>query len=445
MDDVLCAVTPRDSLVRRLARHLDGCRRQGTVAAVVILDVHRFRDVNACFGYQAADRLLGALCARLKTALRDEDELVRINGDEFAVILPRLVNEDHVNLAANKILKTLASPFVADRRPVQLKATLGIALYPLHAAECEGLLLRADWALRHARANGLDYMVFNEQCRLSRQGPLLMESELKRALDDNELVLHFQPKIDLSTGHVCGAESLARWLHPDKGLVFPDTFIPVAEQTGLIVPLTLWSLNAALMQCAACRRKWDWLSVAVNLSPRVLHDPDVVDLVARALRIWGTDPGHLTLEITEGAMMLDPARSLETLRRIHDLGVVLSIDDFGTGYSSLAYLKKLPVRELKIDKSFVLNMAEDEDDAKIVRSIIDLAHNFDLAVIAEGVENQATLERLTAMGCDYAQGFHVARPMDADDVGRWMFESRFGPQDADPLDSCGGSGAGNDR
>ncbi len=436
MHDPLTGLHRRDAFFEELECHLGSRRGTDKRVGLITVNIQRFRDINTAFGYRTADSLLEAFAHRIHGMLRPVDIFARISGDEFALLLPDIASEGHATLAAQKVIDLLSSPFSVDGHTLQLCVTMGIALFPLHGSESEQLLQSADAALSWAKRSNRSLAVFTEECRTLPGGPLLLENDLRHAIENDELEVHFQPKIQLSDGLACGAETLARWSHPSRGFVPPDTFIPIAERTGLIAPLTFWSLNAALMQCSACRRKWDWLSVAVNLSPCVLHDPDVVELVTRAMRIWGTDPGHLTLEITEGAMMADPVRSMETLQQLHDLGVVISIDDFGTGYSSLAYLKKLPVRELKIDKSFVRNMADDEDDAKIVQSIIDLAHNFELQVIAEGVENQATLERLTDMGCDYAQGFYIAKPMPADVIARWMFESRFGPGAAEAMAPC---------
>ncbi|MGA7802405.1 MAG: bifunctional diguanylate cyclase/phosphodiesterase [Gammaproteobacteria bacterium] len=427
MHDPLTGLHRRESFFVELERHVSRCNGAEKRVGLITVDIQRFRDINSAFGYRTADSLLEAFAQRIHAMLRPADVFGRVSGDEFALLLPGIASEGHATLAAHKVIEALSSPFCVDGHTLQLRVTMGIALYPHHGTDPEQLLQSADAALSWAKRSNLPLVVFSEECRSAPGGPLLLENDLRSAIENDELEVYFQPKVQLSDGLACGAEALARWSHPTRGFVPPDTFIPIAERTGLIAPLTFWSLNAALMQCSNCRKKWDRLSVAVNLSPCVLHDPDVVELVTRAMRIWGTDPGLLTLEITEGAMMADPARSLQTLQQLHDLGVVISIDDFGTGYSSLAYLKKLPVRELKIDKSFVRNMADDKDDAKIVRSIIDLAHNFELQVIAEGVENQATLERLRDMGCDYAQGFYIAEPMPPDSVTRWMFESRFSP------------------
>jgi EAL domain-containing protein (putative c-di-GMP-specific phosphodiesterase class I) len=245
---------------------------------------------------------------------------------------------------------------------------------------------------------------------------------------NDEFILYYQPKIDLASRQVCGAEALSRWNCPGRGFVLPDVFIPVAEQTNLMLPFTLWTLNLAARQFAGFHRLCGQFSVALNLSATILYDADVVDLISRTIKIWGIRPEQLILEVTESAMMVDPKSSLETLNRFHDFGIKLAIDDFGTGYSSLAYVKKLPVDELKIDKSFVMNMDKDKGDAMIVRTVIDMAHNFEIAVTAEGVESQPILEQLIDLGCEYAQGFHMARPMPQMELDKWLQESPWAKQ-----------------
>jgi len=253
-----------------------------------------------------------------------------------------------------------------------------------------------------------------------------MESEIERAIINNEFQLYLQPKIDLGTGKVCGAEALTRWHNEKRGWAFLDQFIPIIEQTDLVMPFTEWGLNAAFRQCALCRKNWDCLSIAVNLSAQTLRHPEIVDMIARTIDIWGVDPRQVVLEVTESAMIQDPEQGLQILRHLDALGVRISIDDFGTGYSSLAYLKSLPVQELKIDKSFVMNLSKSPDNEKIVRTIIDLGHNFDLKIVAEGVEDRETYRRLVELGCDQAQGYHMARSMPVEDMKTWMSESPWG-------------------
>jgi EAL domain-containing protein (putative c-di-GMP-specific phosphodiesterase class I) len=284
----------------------------------------------------------------------------------------------------------------------------------------EELLRRASIAIVEARKINRDTVLFSDVLRSSGQNWLGLRKDLHMAIERDELQLYYQPKVRLDTGQVCGAEALMRWHSPARGWVPPDEFIPIAEKSDLIEPLSFWSINAALRQCSICRQHYDCLSVAVNLSAVILHHPYLVDILMRAMNIWGTQPGRLILEVTESAMMRDPAASMRTLQTLHDAGITISIDDFGTGYSSLAYLKRLPIDELKIDKSFVLNMHNDAGDEKIVRAIVDLSHNLGVKVVAEGIETQEAYDKLTAMGCDYGQGFLIAKPMSADKIMEWM-------------------------
>ena len=288
------------------------------------------------------------------------------------------------------------------------------------------LLRGADTALNEARRSRSNYRLYDTLLRDQGQYKSDLRCELQAALDNNALMLYYQPQIDLRQGMLGGCEALARWNHGSRGWIAPDSFIPVAESSELIDSLTYWSLNVALREwfkrCAECSLS---APISLNLSARLLHSPEVVDLVARALNIWGAPAGSLVMEVTESAMMADPNIALRTLTALHEMGVTISIDDFGTGYSSLAYLKKLPVGELKIDKSFVMHMSENAMDRKIVQSVIDLAHNLELQVVAEGVENEASLDMLESMGCDFAQGYFIAKPMLLTDLSGWLEGSRW--------------------
>ncbi len=387
--------------------------------AVLVLNLHRFREINETFGFDTGDRLLRAIGERIRQAIRTSDFIARIGDDEYGILLPCLQSGDHALLAANKILQTLQQPMCIQEHRFRMRANIGIALFPDHGEQPQQVLSHAEQALVEARRAHVPYQLYERPTQRTETS-LLIEHQLEQALQSGDLVVHLQPKVDLHTGLVCGAEALSRISHQTRGLIPPDSFVPVAEDSGLITPFSLWVLNAALRHCSESGMATQNQSVAVNLSTCILHDPDVVDLVERALNIWGVEPERLILEITETAMMLHPERSLDTLQGLRELGVQLSIDDFGTGYSSLAYLQRLPVNELKIDKSFVCNLTENPGDARIVRSIIDLAHTFDLQVVAEGVENQAILDQLTTMGCDMAQGYHIAKPMGVDDLERWL-------------------------
>ena len=363
-----------------------------------------------------------AMWMRLRNVLRDSDTVVRMNGGEMAVLLPSVNGPEDVVLVANKILSKLEEPLCIQGLQMQVRPRLGIALFPEHSTNANILMQRADLALTVAKQKRNPYVLYSsEQTRVSR-APLRM-SELRQAIVADQLFLLYQPKVNLKDGSVTGVEVLTRWQHPDLGLISPDDFIPVAERTGLIIPLTLWVLQQGLLQCRAWNNMGLDLSVAVNLSMWNLEAPELPDQIQGLLKNTGVPPERLELEITESAIMGDPQRAMRTLTLIRDLGVSFAIDDFGTGYSSLAYLKKLPISSVKIDKSFVLNMEYDRDNAVIVRSITDLGHNLGLKVVAEGVETFESREMLKAFDCDEAQGYYYSRPIPAYALTKLLTES----------------------
>lgn len=420
-------IAGRNKFLSLLNDEFEKCRREQRSLGLLLVDLQRFSAINTAFGYGAGDQLLSNFASRLAHIGRHTDTVGRLGNDEFALMMPGIINGAHASLAANKLLDSLEEPFVIDGRPYKVSISMGIAVYPEHAATPGSLVRNAEFALAQSRTSNIPYQLYNSAEPSEDTSSIVVESELCDAIKHGELSMHFQPKINLLTGVMCGAEALARWRHPERGMIRPDFFIPIAERTHHIGPLTMWSLNTTLRECSEWLGKGRDLSVAVNLSANVLNEPDVVALVEHALRFWGVEPQHLIMEVTESAMMQNPTHCLETLRMLSDIGVVLSIDDFGTGYSSLAYLKRLPVQELKIDKSFVMNMAMNSNDSMIVKSIIDLAHNFGLKVTAEGVEDHATMELLTGLGCDQAQGYYIAHPMPRDDLELWLEKSDFRP------------------
>lgn len=325
---------------------------------------------------------------------------------------------------ASKVLRALEQPFMIERLPIEVAGSLGISVYPEHGDEPDALLRRADLAVQVAKREGRGCVVYSKECDPYDPRRLTLLGELRRSLETDELVLFYQPKVDLKTRRVVGTEALVRWRHPKRGLVPPDQFIPLAEKGGLIKPLTRWVLGRAVARCRAWENQRRPLSMAVNFSARNLHDSSLAGDVAALLASHGVPSGRLEAELTESAMMSDPTRAVETLRQLQASGVGIAIDDFGIGQSSLSYLQALPVTELKIDKSFVIGMASDGDsNAVIVRATSDLGHALGLTVVAEGVEDEATLERLTAFGCDKAQGYHIAKPMDAPAIERWLSDS----------------------
>ena len=381
----------------------------------MLLDLDRFKEVNDTLGHHPGDLLLIQVGQRLAGALREADTVARLGGDEFAVLLPGATAEG-AGAVADKLRVALQQPLSIGGIALDLDASIGIAVYPEHGNDPAKLLQHADVAMYGAKQAHVGCLVYDPTVDQHSPKRLALLGGLRRALEDDQLVLHYQPKADLGSGQIHSVEALVRWQHPEHGLLGPGEFIPLAERTGLIHPLTRWVLDAALEQTAQWRHADRRLSVAVNISTRCLLDPAFPDQVASQLATWQVPADLLVLEITESAVMADPDHALEVLGRLHHLGVGLAVDDFGTGYSSMAYLKELPVDELKIDRSFVSQMATSPSDAVIVRSTIDLGHNLGLRVVAEGVENQHAWRQLSALGCDIAQGYYLGRPMPASEL-----------------------------
>lgn len=424
--DALTALPNRTLLHDRLQQAILAGQRENKPMALLLMDLDRFRDINDTLGHHRGDSVLQQVVLRLKSALFEPDIVARLGGDEFAVLLPRLAAAEHINIVIQKILKALEMPFVIEGLPIAVEASIGVALYPDHGTNPDILMQRADVAMYAAKRSGCSYIIYDAKVDQHSPRRLALMGELRQAIDSDQLLLHYQPKIDLRTNRASGAEALIRWQHPEYGLIPPDQFIVSAEQTGLIEPLTRWVLNTALRQCEAWHQAGLSITVSVNLSARNLHNPQLPEQVADLLQNYGVASSQLVLEITESVIMVDPAHAMETLTRLNKIGVRLSIDDFGTGYSSLGYLKRLPVQEIKIDKSFVIDLMSDEDDVVLVISIINLAHNIGRKVVAEGVENQEIWDRLAAFGCDAAQGYFWSHPLPAAELTRWLGESPYG-------------------
>lgn len=421
--------TPHRDALARLADR-DGCRQaldacvsgsqEGEVVGLVTVKLEQLRDINLELGYDVGDALIAEIASRLHSCLRPSDILARTGSTEFAVILPALAGTGVPLLAAQKFLRRCTESFKFQARRVKPSLSFGVSACPQDATTAELLLHHADVALRQACRSGREIVSYSE-CERSEDRPdIQLERAFEAAIDQSELVLHFQPKVDLHTGFVIGLEALSRWTTDDGQTVSPDRFIKLAERNGLILPLTLWSFDAALRECQSWQSTLPGVSVAVNLSATLLAEPELTDLVWQALNLWELPAELLTLEITESAVMSHVESSLDALQRLSELGVRLSLDDFGTGYSSLAYLKKLPVDELKIDRVFVDDMLSTDEDRCIVQAVIDLAQNFGLTVVAEGPKDEETLDALTAMGCAQAQGYIVARPMPAEAISGWL-------------------------
>jgi diguanylate cyclase (GGDEF)-like protein len=410
----------RLDLFQQLDQCISACRVNSSRSALLVFNLQKFREINIQFGHQIGDAVLAQVAERIGDVLRPSDWLFHIGGDEFAVLLTDVKTPQLVELAISRILRVMSEGHEIEGRILSVTAVAGAALFPDHADDRDGLLKAADAALHHARGQQTDSFIYDASVQVKDQRWSDLRNNLRQALDNAELTLYYQPQVDLQQGTLSGCEALARWNHPEQGWIRPDHFIAVAESSGLIDTLTYWSINVALREWSEFCRSGVPGSIAINLSAKLLQSREVVGLVSRAMNIWGAQPASLVLEVTESAMMSDPDAALHTLTALNEMGITLSIDDFGTGYSSLAYLRNLPVGELKIDKSFVLHMAEDQQDRKIVQSIVNLAHNLEMRVVAEGIENQQTLDMLISMGCDHGQGYYIGRPMPIAEMPAWV-------------------------
>ena len=387
----------------------------GTASAVMLIDLDRFKEINDTLGHHIGDLLLKEVGPRLRQSLRDHDLIARLGGDEFAIFLAD-VDEELAASVAQRALAGLGDPFTVEDLALHVDASIGIAVSPEHGDDVATLLQRADVAMYAAKDDHAGFAVYSRERDPYSRRRLTMLSELRGAVERRELVLHYQPKADLRNRKVTDVEALVRWDHPTLGMVPPYEFVPLAERSGLIGPLTEYVLREAIGQVAQWRREGVELRASVNLSVHNLMDTELPALVEEILVSEGVDASMLELEITETTVMSDPVRALRVLQPLSDMGVRLSIDDFGTGYSSLAYLRQLPIREIKIDRSFVANVATNENDAIIVRSTIELARNLGKEIVAEGVETLEALELLEGLGCDYVQGYYLSRPVPADEL-----------------------------
>jgi diguanylate cyclase (GGDEF)-like protein len=404
----------------RVHQAILGATRTGTRAAVIVLDVDRFKEVNDALGHQMGDLLLYELGYRLTETLRQSDSVARLGGDEFAILLPEIEDEIDAQAAAAKIREALSRPIAVRDLSLEVEASAGIALYPDHGLDPEVLLQHAGVAMYNAKSEQSGCELYAETRHEFSPSRLRLVQDLRSGIAKAQLELHYQPKIRLSDNSVVGVEALARWNHPEQGLISPAGFIPLAEHTGLIRPLTLAVLEMAIDQCAAWRSRGIELGMAVNLSPRNLVDHELPHQIKRLLEERGLPTTSLELELTEDTIMSDPKRARDVLARLDAMGIWLAIDDFGTGDSSVAHLRQLPVTTLKVDRSFVTTMEECKEDAAIVRSTIALGRNLGLRVVAEGVETDGVMDELRRLGCDVAQGYYVSRPVPAAEFEQWL-------------------------
>ena len=414
MSEKILSLRPsRPSLVKYLDTYIKRAHTRGGQVGLMVLQIKRGHDFGALFGYHIIEALLEQFAERLDAVCRNDDRIMRIGDHSFALILPEVMNEGHVILAANKILRTMAVPFEVDNHIISVGTNIGIALFPDHAGKPDTLVQYAELALTDATRRGVPYLMYSDATPDEIADDWDLESDLDAALENGELEIYYQPKINLRGGLLSGAEALLRWRSPKRGLVPPNVFIPVATRTGQINAVTWSAINMALQHSANWPTRFGPLSLAVNIAPTLLEDDSLVNRVADAMGVWGAKPNRLILEITETAVMTNPDMSFGTIRELKTKGVAVSIDDFGTGYSSLVNFKSIPASELKIDKSFVVNMQTSKADANIVRTIIGLGQAFDLQVAAEGAESMQILRTLAAMQCNYAQGYYISQPVPA--------------------------------
>ncbi len=422
--DVLTGLPNRLLFNERVSQAVKVAKRANHEMTVLVIDLDRFKVVNDILGHPLGDLLLCKVAHRLQSVvLRESDTVARLGGDEFAILLPTQSSAEGV-MVAKRVLAALDTPFDLEGQSVDVSASIGIASSPEHASDVNELMSRADVAMYVAKQSNSGHVLFSSNLAPTSEHGLTLLSDLRRAIENNEFSLNFQPKLQLDQGDCHSAEVLIRWKHPTRGFVPPDLFIPFAEQSGFIKNITRWVLEQACQQAAQWHQQGRSIAINVNVSTRDLIHQDLPAVVLDILGKTHLPTELLCLEITESAIMEDPAQALASLSRLHDMGIKLSIDDFGTGYSSLAYLKKLPVQELKIDRSFVMHLDRDTSDEVIVRSTIELAHNMGLRVVAEGVENAQILAHLQALGCDEAQGYFFSRPLPGPDFLKWFEAAR---------------------
>ena len=422
--DSLTGLPNRSLFYDRLSQAIATARRLGGMQVVLmVMDLDHFKEINDTLGHPAGDEILRQVGARLAPLLRDSDTLARLGGDEFAVLLPEVTDGlQAAQKVADNIEAACARPFIYAEQEIYLGVGIGIALYPQHGDDVDTLMSRADLAMYGSKHKGIGPGVFQPETTQRMANQFQMASDLRRALDHGEFVMYYQPKIELQAGRVYGVEALIRWQHPEQGVILPDKFIAIAERSGLIHPMTDWIIQTI----AAQRQLWETaghlLSIALNVSASSFQNPKLLQHLQDTLGngLAQNHAGNFEIEITENTLMADIGHGSHMLRQLREIGVSVAIDDFGTGYSSLAYLRRLPIHSIKLDKSFILNMAHDASDVAIVRSTIDLAHNLGYAVVAEGVENRATLDLLCGMGCDSAQGYFIGHPIPAEKIPQWL-------------------------
>lgn len=421
MEDKLTQLYDRETFFKVLAKHIVSVHDHKVKLALLVIDIDRFERINTLYGYSSGDFVLKYFAKLLFGVKRKQDYLARIGDNRFALILVNIMNTGHATLAAQKILRLLETPVEVNSNRLLIEATIGIALCPLHASKTTALLKESEKHLRLARQKNLLIGIAETATEDDEISEIWdIEIDIQAALQTQQLSIYYQPQISLKTGKPVGAEALLRWQHRTRGFISPAVFIPVAEKTGHIKPITSWIINSVLRHSTQWTKKWGQLSVSVNIPPELIFQLDLKDFVANAIKLWGNDNVILILEIIERSLVEDTNKSFKILKELQSMGIQISIDDFGTGYSSLAYFKTLPVNELKIDQSFIFDLVKNKANAKLVSLMIELAHTFEHKVVAEGIEDKVTYNTLKSMGCDIGQGYYMAKPMPEPEFLNWL-------------------------
>jgi len=420
LHDALTGLPNRKMILSRLGESIEEARRSKVSVGFCLLDLDRFKEVNDTLGHHVGDRLLSVAAQRIQGALRPKDVVARLGGDEYAILLDPVRNSAAAADVAQRVRQALTKPFQLEGMLFELEASVGVAVFPEHGEDVEPIVRRADVAMYLAKEERTGVEVYSADRDKNSASRLSLLGGLRSGLENGELHVHYQPKVSLGGGAVVGVEALIRWHHPVRGLVMPDEFIPMAEHSGLMGPLTEFVIDQSLQQVASWRSAGLDVPVAVNVSMRDLHGPDLVGVVAGALERHDLPASMLVLELTERVLTRDSEEVTGTLSSLRRLGVTISLDDFGTGYSSMVLLKRLPVTEIKIDRSFVSRLSLDDEDVTIVRSIVDLAHGLGMRAVAEGVETEQVWDLLDDLGCDAVQGWYVSRPLDAEAATSWL-------------------------
>lgn len=423
LHDSLTSLPNRTLFFDRLDHAISAARRSGKSLAILLIDLDRFKGINDTMGHHVGDILLKKVSKRLQYHLRDSDTVARLGGDEFVILVPEILDTDNACQLAVKILGTLERQFQLDEYKIEISASIGIAIFPEHGDEAKLLVRNADSAMYKAKKEHIDFSVYAVDQNENRPHQFMLVNDLRSAIKEELLVLHYQPKMDLAREEISGVEALVRWPHPKHGMMLPDEFICLAEQTGLIRQLTFLVIDKAIEQCAKWHKDGFELEVSVNLSAHCLQDLTLSKTIDKMIHKWNLPANYLSLEITESAVMVDPVRAKKAIKLLKGIGLQISIDDFGTGYSSLSYLNNLAANELKIDKSFVLNMKEDNSNVIIVESTIGLAHNLGMRIVAEGIEDAEINEMLKSLGCDLGQGYLFCPPLTSEALNKWLAET----------------------